>query len=528
MAIVIGALQLRQAAVLPGQGVLGVLRRGRRADDRRRRAGLGFPGRARSQSIELDGPRVLVKFNVDKNIRLGDRTEAAIKTKSLLGTKILEVTSRGDGQLSGTIPVDRTTSPYQLPDALGDLATTISGLNTNQLSDSLRVLAETFADTPPRAEDRRRGCGAVLADAQRARRTAARPAGQRQQGDRRCWPSAATRWSAWSATPMRCWPSCRSQSAALDQISGNISALSQQLKGFIAENRDTMQARAGQAQRRADDRRQPQGAGAEVDQAARRLRRCRWASRCRPGRSSRPTSPTCCPGQFVQPFIDAAFSDLGLDPNVLLPSQRTDPQTGQPGTPALPVPYPRTGQGGEPHLTLPDAITGNPGDQGCGPPGLPLPGPRLLPLPGAAAGAAARRPAAGTARRWRRPDWRPRRSRRRSPVCVPAPGEVPPSPQGEVRPMTPQTRHGLILAVASGADAGRRRRRAAADRPAPINRTNVIAYFDNSNGIYAGDDVRILGVPVGKIEKHRAAARSGSRSRSGSTASTRCPPTPRP
>ena len=32
-----------------------------------------------------------------------------------------------------------------------------------------------------------------------------------------------------------------------------------------------------------------------------------------------------------------------------------------------------------------------------------------------------------------------------------------------------------------------------------INRTNVIAYFDNSNGIYVGDDVRILGVPVGRI-----------------------------
>ena len=57
------------------------------------------------------------------------------------------------------------------------------------------------------------------------------------------------------------------------------------------------------------------------------------------------------PGQFLQPFIDAAFSDLGLDPNVLLPSELTDPQTGQPGTPALPVPYPRTGQGGEPRLT---------------------------------------------------------------------------------------------------------------------------------------------------------------------------------
>ncbi|WP_444308780.1 MlaD family protein, partial [Mycobacterium marinum] len=95
-------------------------------------------------SIELDGPRVLVKFTVDKHIRLGDHTEAAIKTRGLLGTKMLEVISRGDGQLQGTIPLDRTRSPYQLPDALGDLATTISGLNTNQLSDSLRVLADTF------------------------------------------------------------------------------------------------------------------------------------------------------------------------------------------------------------------------------------------------------------------------------------------------------------------------------------------------------------------------------------------------
>jgi phospholipid/cholesterol/gamma-HCH transport system substrate-binding protein len=34
-----------------------------------------------------------------------------------------------------------------------------------------------------------------------------------------------------------------------------------------------------------------------------------------------------------------------------------------------------------------------------------------------------------------------------------------------------------------------------------VNRVNVVAYFDNSNGIFVGDDVVILGVPVGKIEK---------------------------
>ena len=34
-----------------------------------------------------------------------------------------------------------------------------------------------------------------------------------------------------------------------------------------------------------------------------------------------------------------------------------------------------------------------------------------------------------------------------------------------------------------------------------INRTNIVAYFANSNGIYQGDNVVLLGVPVGKIEK---------------------------
>jgi phospholipid/cholesterol/gamma-HCH transport system substrate-binding protein len=33
-----------------------------------------------------------------------------------------------------------------------------------------------------------------------------------------------------------------------------------------------------------------------------------------------------------------------------------------------------------------------------------------------------------------------------------------------------------------------------------LNRTHITAYFDNSNGLYTGDDVRILGVPVGAVE----------------------------
>jgi phospholipid/cholesterol/gamma-HCH transport system substrate-binding protein len=34
-----------------------------------------------------------------------------------------------------------------------------------------------------------------------------------------------------------------------------------------------------------------------------------------------------------------------------------------------------------------------------------------------------------------------------------------------------------------------------------VKRTHVIAYFANSNGVYVGDEVRILGIPVGKIDQ---------------------------
>lgn len=37
-----------------------------------------------------------------------------------------------------------------------------------------------------------------------------------------------------------------------------------------------------------------------------------------------------------------------------------------------------------------------------------------------------------------------------------------------------------------------------------LGRVNVVAYFSNANGVFVGDEVRILGVPVGKIEKIEA------------------------
>uniref|UniRef100_A0A5Q5BH93 Mammalian cell entry n=2 Tax=unclassified Mycobacterium TaxID=2642494 RepID=A0A5Q5BH93_MYCSS len=331
-------------------------------------------------AVELDGTRVLVDFDVDENVHLGELTEAHIRTKSLLGSKVLEVTPRGDGDLTSTIPLERTRSPYQLPDALGDLSTTISGLNTDTVSAALATLADTFQNTPPDLRAAVEGVGRF-----------SQTLGERDAELRNLLSNASKATGVLSqradevaklvADSNALLAALREQSTALEQISRNLSAFATQLGAFIAENREQMRPALDKLN----------GVLTIVDNRKERIMLAiKYLNQYTMGLGETVGSGPFfkaylanLPGQLVQPFIDAAFSDLGLDPNVLPPSQLSDPQTGQPATPALPVPFPRTGQGGEPRLTLPDAITGNPGDPRypyreplpAPPPGGPPPGP---------------------------------------------------------------------------------------------------------------------------------------------------------
>jgi len=354
----------------------------------------GYPV-GKVSAIDLDDTGVLVTFNVAKNIHLGERTEAAIRTKGLLGTKELDIMPRGGGKLSGTIPMERTVSPYQLPDALGELSNTISGLDTEQLSDSLATLAQTFSGTPPQVQDALRGV---------TRFTETLNARDEQLRNLLDQAAKATGVLARRTDKIvglvrdtnAVLEQLRTQSAALDEISHSISAVSTQLKGFIAENRQQLKPALDKLNgvlEIVDTRKQ------RVQEAIKGLNSYAMSlgETLGSGPFFKAYVVNLLPGQFVQPFVDAAFSDLGLDPATLLPSQLTDPPTGQPGTPPLPVPYPRTGQGGEPRLTLPDAITGNqdpnlpaqfPGrypyrpEPPAPPPGGPPPGPPAPPPPG--------------------------------------------------------------------------------------------------------------------------------------------------
>ena len=332
-------------------------------------------------SVDLKGAAVVVTFDVDKNIRLGHLSEANVRTKSLLGAKVLEITPRGDGQLTQPIPLERTKAPYQLPDALGDLSATINGLDTESVSDALATLAATFKDTPPVLQQAVRGVGrfsetlnirdaalrSLLADAGKATGVLS---------------ERADEIAHLVADSNALLAELRTQSVALEQISGNLSSLAKQLGAFIADNKTQLRPtldKLNSALAIVDNRK------VGLQQAIKYLNQYAMSlgESVASGPFFKAYIANLLPGQFVQPFVDAAFSDLGLDPNVLLPSERTDPQTGQPATPPLPVPFPRTGQGGESRLNLPDAITGNPGDARypyreplpAPPPGGPPPGP---------------------------------------------------------------------------------------------------------------------------------------------------------
>ncbi|GAB3216583.1 MCE family protein [Mycolicibacterium hippocampi] len=356
--------------------------------------------------ITLDGNRVLVNFNLDDGIHVGDRSEAAIKTKTLLGAKFIEITPRGEGQQSAPIPMERTTSPYQLADTLGDLSMTINDLNTDELSQSLSTLAETFSNTPPDLK-------VAVQGVSRFADTLAR----RDQQLRSLLVSVNEVSGVLSERSEQIvriinnanafLAQLRNESRALDQISGNISAISQQLRGFIDDNRQTFKPALDKLNgvlTILDNRK------ARIQEAVVRLNA--YSMSLGESVSSGPFFKgyvvNLPPGQYIQPFVDAAFSDLGLDPNVLMPSQINDPPTGQPATPALPTPFPRTGQGGEPRMTLPDAITGKPGD-----PRYPYREPLPAPPPGG--------PPPGPPDGMQAPP-------RHDPVSVPAPGESPAEP----------------------------------------------------------------------------------------------------
>jgi phospholipid/cholesterol/gamma-HCH transport system substrate-binding protein len=102
------------------------------------------------EKVELDEDHVKVTFRVKTDSEFGEQTGAAIKVKTLLGAMFLSLEPAGSGQLEegAEIPVDRTSSPYDVVEAFSGLAETAEEIDTEQLAASFTTLADLTRNTP--------------------------------------------------------------------------------------------------------------------------------------------------------------------------------------------------------------------------------------------------------------------------------------------------------------------------------------------------------------------------------------------
>jgi len=186
-------------------------------------------------SVELAGDTAKVNFTVDRHIRIGDQSLVAIKTDTVLGEKSLGVTPQGTGNAT-VIPLGRTTTPYTLNTALQDLGENASELDKPKFEQALQTLTATLKDATPQLRgaldgvanlsrslnQRDEALQQLLMHAKRVSDTLAQRAGQVNQ--------LVTDGNLLFAA-------LDERRQALSNLIAGIDDVSQQLSGFVADNR---------------------------------------------------------------------------------------------------------------------------------------------------------------------------------------------------------------------------------------------------------------------------------------------------
>ena len=210
---------------------------GRWAAHRRCGPGLRIQG-GRGHRHRTRRPPRAGHLSVDKDIPPRRSHRAAIKTRSILGAKILELTPRGDGRRSGPIPLERTTSPISCrcprrPDH-DDQRTR----HRPAVGLPWKVLADEFAGTPAVLEVALQGV-ARFSQTVDKRDDQLQAPHRCQSGD--LGAGRPQRRHRQDAHRQRC-PARRADESEprSGPISGNIAMMSQQIAGLIAENRKTL------------------------------------------------------------------------------------------------------------------------------------------------------------------------------------------------------------------------------------------------------------------------------------------------
>lgn len=312
-------------------------------------------GVGRVSDLRLEGTKVRVGFTVHKGVELGDRTEAAIKTETILGAKMLELTPRGNGQLSGTIPLERTTSPYELPDALGDLTTTISGLDTAQLSTALTTLADTLKATPSNLRPALEGV-ARFSDTLNGRDAQLRSLLGNANKVSTVLGKRSQQIAGLVANSNALLAALLDERDSLDALMNNLTAVSHQISGLVNDNRTQLKPALDKLNgvlEILDNRKE------DIQKTLPKFKRYAMSfGECLgSGPFFKAYVANLVPGQIGGPVLDADMYDRFLDPNQKLPSEAVDPPTGTPPVPPENAPVPLWSQPPSPPPSTPPIRT---------------------------------------------------------------------------------------------------------------------------------------------------------------------------
>ncbi|BBX00330.1 mammalian cell entry protein [Mycolicibacterium moriokaense] len=185
--------------------------------------------------VALAGEAAKVTFTVDRKIRLGDQTLVSIRTDTVLGERSLGVVPQGSGSVK-SIPLARTTVPYTLNMALQDLGQNSASLNKDQLTQALRVLTDSFRDATP--ELRRTLDG--VAELSRSINANDEALGQllaRAKSVTAVVADRATQVNQLVNDGNLLFAALDERRTALSNLIAGIDDVSQQISGFVADNR---------------------------------------------------------------------------------------------------------------------------------------------------------------------------------------------------------------------------------------------------------------------------------------------------
>lgn len=194
-------------------------------------------GTVKSVALVGDNLHVDVTFDVRHGATLASLTGATISSATALGTKELALTSAGDGTLApgSTIPLARTSSPYDLSQILSTLTTKASQVNANQAAQALDTIAATLKDTPPElraALSGVRGLSQTIASRDTAL-TQLMSAASRVTG---VLATRAQQVQALIADGDQLLAILQARRAEIGQLLGNITLVATQLKGVATDN----------------------------------------------------------------------------------------------------------------------------------------------------------------------------------------------------------------------------------------------------------------------------------------------------